>query len=58
MRLVIKVAGLHDVLENAMSHDEMDEDMKQKFKMVRAVMLRRVNKEERSLLQRGTMLSA
>eukprot|EP00963_Diacronema_lutheri_P001188 scaffold75_cov392-Pavlova_lutheri.AAC.2 len=51
-------AGLDDVLENAKSHDEMDAETKQKSKMVRAAMLRRVNKEERSLLQRDRMLSA
>eukprot|EP00963_Diacronema_lutheri_P003024 scaffold244_cov372-Pavlova_lutheri.AAC.4 len=56
--LAIEEAGLGDVLENATSHDEMDADSKQKSKMVRAAMLQRVNKEERSLLQRGTMLSA
>ena len=56
--LAMEEAGLDDVLGNTTPLDEMNAETKQKSKMVRAAILRRVNKEERSLLQRNTMLSA
>ena len=56
--LAMEEAGLDDVLGNTTPLDEMNAETKQKSKMVRAAILWRVNKEDRSLLQRNTMLSA
>ena len=42
--LAMEEAGLDDVLENTTPRDEMNAETKQKSKMVRAAILRRVNK--------------
>lgn len=56
--LALEEAGLDDILNSSEMLHEMDQESKAKSKIVRAAILRRVNKEERALLQQNATLTA
>ena len=56
--LALEEAGVDDVLCDNTPYDSMGEELRQRSKIVRAAMLRRINREERTLLQHDGTLTA
>ena len=56
--LALEEAGVDDVLCDNTPYDSMGAELRQRSKIVRAAMLRRINREERTLLQHDGTLTA